>query len=366
MPSSGSTEAARNKPAPDATDRLTVVVVNHDGGPYIEPNLQSILNQTYRKFRVVWVDSGSTDDSITRVTSFRDDRVTIVRHTANVGPIWIMADVVRDDPSDFHLFLNVASVLAPDCIEKMLGVASTMAGNFGGCFPRILHYDVPYSPYRIRFKRSSPGKRIYDDFRSLVSAGDDTSGVDTQSGPLDLVETDGFWGLACLLDSTMLRRIGIDRVLYNYGEEEDISRRAGRLGYRFYQTPRTWIRYKQGLVTKNSIFKPSPLKAYLSCRNELYLAIRFASESGLFRSALPVLLRHGLRSVAAPSNGKWVARSISWVLSHSDLARQTETIRQKGATLVSPPWQIDPTLRRLIRMSEPDKTSTITLASQAD
>jgi GT2 family glycosyltransferase len=335
--------------------QLTIVVVNHNGSRFVGPNLESILSQSTRDFLVRWVDSGSTDGSASEVGKFSDGRIAVIRHTENVGPLWIMAEAIKEADSKYILFLNVATLLAPDCVERLLRAAESAGPTFGGSFPKILRYEAPHLPYLIGPDRVQPIGRLLEDLRAVLgSAGSEGIGKWVEAGGQSF-RADGFWGLACLLRVQMLSEVGVDYMMYNYGEEEDISRRASALGYKFYYVPDTWIRYKRGAVTTASRVRPAPLKAYLSCRNELYLSIRFSTPFGSVPAVLVTTFRHLLRTVAAPQNGKWVLHSCVWMLNNIHRARIVDEARfVSGPTESETPWAIDPALNRILSITRPD------------
>ena len=65
---------------------VSVVVPNYNHAAYLDERLQSIFDQTYRDFEVVYLDDGSTDDSASVFAKFSDDpRVRSCVSTVNGG-----------------------------------------------------------------------------------------------------------------------------------------------------------------------------------------------------------------------------------------------------------------------------------------
>ena len=58
--------------------RLTVLMSVYNGAPYLRESVESILRQSYRDFRFVVVDDGSTDASAAILMSYRDPRVVFI------------------------------------------------------------------------------------------------------------------------------------------------------------------------------------------------------------------------------------------------------------------------------------------------
>ena len=64
--------------------RVTVIILNWNGKPYLEGCLSSVMARTYPDFEVVLVDNGSTDGSAEFVAR-RFPQVRIIRHDENLG-----------------------------------------------------------------------------------------------------------------------------------------------------------------------------------------------------------------------------------------------------------------------------------------
>jgi glycosyltransferase involved in cell wall biosynthesis len=67
--------------------RVSVVLAVHDGGPFVEASIRSMLDQTWRDLEVVVVDDGSTDDTpqVLRRVAATDPRVRVLTNGTNVG-----------------------------------------------------------------------------------------------------------------------------------------------------------------------------------------------------------------------------------------------------------------------------------------
>jgi N-acetylglucosaminyl-diphospho-decaprenol L-rhamnosyltransferase len=70
--------------AKDGGPWVRIVVVNYNGGDYLQPCLDALAGQTLRDFEVVVVDNASTDGSAEGLR-FPDARFRLIRNAANVG-----------------------------------------------------------------------------------------------------------------------------------------------------------------------------------------------------------------------------------------------------------------------------------------
>ena len=65
---------------------ISVIVAMYNAGNFIEECLQSLLNQTLKNIEVIVVDDCSTDNSVSVVKKFSDERLTLTsRHTSKYG-----------------------------------------------------------------------------------------------------------------------------------------------------------------------------------------------------------------------------------------------------------------------------------------
>lgn len=68
-------------------NRFVILILSHNNENWVEPNLASVLNQTYANWKVVYVNDCSTDNTLTRVKEIvgNDDRFTIINNDINRG-----------------------------------------------------------------------------------------------------------------------------------------------------------------------------------------------------------------------------------------------------------------------------------------
>ena len=59
--------------------RVTVLMPAYNAGKYIEAAVESALDQTFADFELLIVDDGSSDDTVSVIQGFADDRIRLVR-----------------------------------------------------------------------------------------------------------------------------------------------------------------------------------------------------------------------------------------------------------------------------------------------
>lgn len=65
---------------------LTVVLINKNSGKYIRQTCLSILSQNFENYRVFVLDSGSTDNSIDKIKSLKNEKIEIFNLNKNINP----------------------------------------------------------------------------------------------------------------------------------------------------------------------------------------------------------------------------------------------------------------------------------------
>ncbi|MFC5283377.1 glycosyltransferase family 2 protein [Pedobacter alpinus] len=63
---------------------LSVVMSVYNAEPFLKEAIESILNQTFKKFEFIVVNDGSTDNSLDVINSFNDDRIVLIDQE-NIG-----------------------------------------------------------------------------------------------------------------------------------------------------------------------------------------------------------------------------------------------------------------------------------------
>lgn len=66
---------------------VTVLLPVYNGQPFLADSIQSIIQQKHSNLELLIIDDGSTDDSVSLITQYKDSRIRLIRHDKNQGLI---------------------------------------------------------------------------------------------------------------------------------------------------------------------------------------------------------------------------------------------------------------------------------------
>lgn len=97
---------------------LVSIIVNcYNGEKFLRKCLESILNQTYKNWEVIFWDNASTDNSQKIFKSFKDDRLKYFRNSENVSLGQARAWAVNKSNGEYIAFLDVDDEWLPNKTE---------------------------------------------------------------------------------------------------------------------------------------------------------------------------------------------------------------------------------------------------------
>ncbi|AGY59715.1 glycosyltransferase family 2 protein [Gloeobacter kilaueensis] len=259
--------------------RVTVVVLNWNGGRDTLACLASLAQQDYAATSVLVIDNGSTDGSVAEIAR-HFPAVQIVENGQNLGyargnNTGIVFALMAG--ADYILLLNNDTVVAPDCVSELMKAALQYprAAALGA---KIYYFT---EPERIWYA----GARWDRDSACTAHIGQGE--VDTGSPYSAVSETDYACGCAVLLQVEAVHKVGLlDYRYFLIWEEVDWCYRARRAGFEvlFVPTARVW--HKISTSFGGSF---TPLSRYFWWRNRLLWMeknLPFAERFSIYRRCL--------------------------------------------------------------------------------
>jgi GT2 family glycosyltransferase len=113
---------------------VDIVIVNYNSGPWLDRVVAELARQTYRGFRTIIVDNGSTDRSLDDL-SVGSLSIEVLRAQRNVGFAAGNNYAIRNYArAEWLALLNPDAVPRSDWLERLLAAATTHGEyNFFGC-----------------------------------------------------------------------------------------------------------------------------------------------------------------------------------------------------------------------------------------
>ena len=123
--------------------RVSVIVLNFNGAPFIDDLMTSLNEQTFRDFEVVFVDNASTDLSISKLhyllksECFRHLKVQIIINRSNLGYCAGNNIGLAHASGDYIVFLNNDVFVEPTWLKELIEVLDSNP-SVGACQSLIL------------------------------------------------------------------------------------------------------------------------------------------------------------------------------------------------------------------------------------
>lgn len=107
---------------------VSILIPCHNAAPWVAATLESVLAQTWPHCEIIFVDDGSTDNSLALARAFEPRGVRVVPQ-ANVGASAARNHALRLAQGEFIQFLDADDLLAPDKIERQARLLATAPGG---------------------------------------------------------------------------------------------------------------------------------------------------------------------------------------------------------------------------------------------
>lgn len=205
------------------TSLIYIVILNWNSFEDTLNCLESLNSSTYKNYKVIVVDNGSVNQSITVLSEI--ENIVFIKNKNNLGFAGgnnVAINYALAHQADFIWLLNSDAVVAPDCLEKMVAVAAADP-SIGLASPVLFHLDRPD-------ELQHGGTRLNPKRNGVQEAADLITAQQWQASEPDNVI---LWGTALLISAPLARQIGgLDEVLFAYSEDTDYSLRSTRAGFK--------------------------------------------------------------------------------------------------------------------------------------
>ena len=256
---------------------IDVIIPNWNGRKFLKTCFESLQNQTDQSFRVILVDNGSIDNSVSYVQEhFGDLDLICIELPENLGFSAAVNRGIEAAVSDWILLLNNDVEVASDCMKKLHKTCNS-PGDYDFFALKMIDYE----------------KRSY-----LDGAGDAVmrGGVGYRLGTMEQDsshyqirrEVFGACGGAALYRRSLFAEIGhFDEDFFAYLEDVDFNLRAVKAGKRCCFLPDARIFH---IGSGSSGSKINDLTVTLTTRNNIFVVVKNYDSLLFIRFFLPFLV----------------------------------------------------------------------------
>jgi glycosyltransferase involved in cell wall biosynthesis len=100
--------------------KVSVIVNCHNGEKYISKCIESILNQTYKNFEIIFWDNKSSDNSSEIVNRYKDYRIKCFYSNNHTNLYAARKEAIKVSSGDYIAFLDVDDYWLSDNLEKQI------------------------------------------------------------------------------------------------------------------------------------------------------------------------------------------------------------------------------------------------------
>lgn len=275
--------------------KISILVLNQNGGKYIPPCLDSItkLDTGPHKLQFSFIDNNSTDDSINLVRK-KYPQFTIYQNPSDIGYSQGINRCLQsgiEDENEYFWLIGSNVIIAPNCLKFFL--SDHKSNSREGILTCKVYFNPGHEQYPERYRPEDLGKIVWYaggsiDWSSISPINRGIHEVDQGQYEYD-IQTDFFTKACTLIKRQVIEQVGHFAPEYFYHLAEiDYSVRTTKVGYKiiYLHGPTAWYSPDQ------SIEKNLNLDDYFSTRNKLLLGLRYAplyNKIALFQRAYNLL-----------------------------------------------------------------------------
>ena len=233
---------------------VSIIIVNWNAKNYLKKCIESLLEQTYQNFEIIFVDNASTDDSVEFVkTNF--PKIKIIQNKENLGFAQGNNIGIKESQGEIICLFNPDAVAKSDWLSILVSTLES-SEKIGAVTGKMFYLGDeygenqifctwskidPYSAMPYNFYENEPGSNV-----------------------------DYLTGAAMLLKREVLEKVGLlDPGYFLYFDETDWCARIIRAGYELVYVPNAEVWHKV-----SASISDSEKKIYYMERSRIRFAIK--------------------------------------------------------------------------------------------
>lgn len=99
---------------------VSVILPVYNGCQYIAESILSILDQTHENFEIIVLDDGSIDETLTIVSSFKDNRISVHTESNNKGIVYQLNKGLALAKGDMIARMDADDICYPNRFQKQI------------------------------------------------------------------------------------------------------------------------------------------------------------------------------------------------------------------------------------------------------
>lgn len=244
---------------------VAIVILNWNGTSLLQTFLPSVLAANYEAYKVVVIDNGSTDQSVSFLRSTYP-QIQLVCLSTNLGFAKGYNLGLQQVEADYFLLLNSDVEVSPSFLQPMVSLLE-QDPSIAACQPKILRYDK-----RDEFEYAGAAGGWIDQLGYPFARGRVLEHLETDNGQYDQA-VPIFWasGAALFIRASTFRAMGgFDPYFFAHQEEIDLCWRTQLAGYRIFACPQAKVWHKGG----STLPKGNAKKIFLNYRNNHIMLLK--------------------------------------------------------------------------------------------
>lgn len=234
--------------------KVTIVIPNYNGKKLLENCLKTLENQTYTQFKVLVIDNGSNDGSVSVTSEVLD--MEMVSLTENLGFCGAVNLGIQKSKTPYIILLNNDTEVDEQFVEALLNAIQRSKQIFS-CGAQM----IDFKNHEILDNAGD----LYTALGWAVARGKGKRCADYEKA----VRVFSCCAGAAIYRMDVLQRIGgLDEHHFAYLEDVDLGYRARIAGYENWYTPEARV-YHVGSATTGTRYNEK--KVFLAARNTIFV-----------------------------------------------------------------------------------------------
>ncbi|AKH95615.1 MULTISPECIES: glycosyltransferase family 2 protein [Elizabethkingia] len=102
--------------------KITIAIPVYNAELYLSQAIKSVLDQSYKEFKLIIINDGSSDNSMKIAREFNDSRIKIINDNLNKGLQYRLNQIIKLTDTPFLARMDADDIMHPERIKKQIEV----------------------------------------------------------------------------------------------------------------------------------------------------------------------------------------------------------------------------------------------------